>query len=197
MSTRSRTSLFIAVISTLLVAFFAFGCGDDEEDDNGNGNGPGNGSGNGDGGYSSMLVEGDVEGEFEGFATFPEVLLDDGTFGIDLTDNSEFSLNLRIEVADGTVPEPGTYDIGTGGGFSDEAFTAIYADLREGMMEATEYTALQEGSGQVEITDSGEDFADGTFEFEAEENPFDEAEDGQIQVEGQFEAVKGAGGDRL
>ncbi len=196
MSTPFRKPLFIAALSTLLVAFFAFGCGDDDDDDNGNGNG--NGPENGDGGYSSLVVEGDVEGEFEGYATFTQASLDDGTFNLGLVDNDNYSLSLRIEVDDGSVPAPGTYDIGTDGGFSDDAFTAIYADLQDGgVTDATEYTAHQEGSGQVEITNSDQDSADGTFEFEAEENPFDDAVEGTIQVEGEFEAVKVEGGDRL
>ncbi len=193
MSTPFRKTAFIAAISTLLVAFYAVGCGD-----NGGGDGNGDDDGDGDGGYSSLTVEGDVEGEFEGYATFSEASLDDGTFGLALTDNSDYHLNLRIESADETVPEPGTYDIGTGGGFSEDAFTAIYGDLQDGGMgDPSEYTAQEGGAGEIEISDSGQDFAEGTFEFDAEEDPFDDEADGQIQVEGEFEAVRVEGGESL
>lgn len=173
----ARLTLGATMMVLLMVP--ALGCGDDA---------PG---GAGDGGESTVQVTGDVEGSFSGHAVFTQATLDLGIFGVGLTDNSTYDVDLNIDVPDGTPPAPNVYSVG--GIPSEDHFTAIFRDISAGFAETVEYTAWDEQSGTVEITASSMDEVEGQFQFVAQRD----LEGGPtVDVSGSFRAVRVAGGGR-
>ena len=196
------TILFTAAAALVLSA----GCSDDSsEGDEGAGEEsadegaadrePESASGPGDGGHASVAASGAVDGDFEGYATFTQASLDNGSFSLGLTDNSAFGVDLSLMVDDGRVPEPGTYDvIGEFSGFSDEKFSVTFSDFEEGgMIDPDEYGSSGEGS--VELVETSQDAVSGHFEVELVEHRGDS--EVVLEVKGEFDAAKVAGGDSL
>ncbi len=198
----------LAMAAALVIGFQAVGCDDDdtpagdtaagddtaadEPADEASDNGRAVGGAPGDGGEASVTATGAVQGEFEGHAVFTQASLDGGTFSVDMTDNSEFGLELRIEVDDGAVPAPATFEVGSG--FSDESFYAAFRDFTDGgMVDPDEY--ISTGEGTVELVDTSDDAASGSFEVELSAHGGDS--DDTVEVSGEFRAVQVEGGDSL
>lgn len=140
-----------------------------------------------------MTATGAVEGELEGHATFTQALLDQGIFSVNITDNSDFGLELRIDVEDGEVPDVGDYDV-QAGGFSDQAFSVIFRDFSEGgMIDPDEYASISGGQGTIEISSASDDAVSGSFEA-AVPSGFDAEDEDTVEVSGEFHAAKVQGG---
>lgn len=175
----------------------AFGCSDDE---NGNGNGTAGGGGGGiggGGGYdssSSLTVSGAVEGDFSGYATYTDSSLESDSFSLSLSDlHQTYNVNLSIPIEDQTPPPVGTYDVGASS-TKGEQFSARFEDYEvEDSLKTTYSPDRDDPVGTVELTSSSATSVEGTFEFEAIHDDF-ENDDEVTVTNGEFQAAQVEGG---
>lgn len=176
METRNCTIALLVGVATLLLGT---GCGSEA----------GETDASGPGGNSSMTVTGDIEGMFEGYATYTDASLALGQFAVGLTDNRGFLLDLSTAADDNAPPGEGRYNIGSG--YGSDTVRVTFNQFREGSyMNPAQYSATGDAAGFLEITSSSETAVVATFEFTAENAAGD-----QITVtDGTFHARQVAGG---
>lgn len=143
----------------------------------------------GPGGVSSMTVSGDVEGTFQGYATYTDASLELGYFALGLTDNRSFSLDLTIAAPDNAPPPEGRYTISSG--YGSDKVQATFNQFQEGsFMNPAQYPAAGATAGVLEITESSPAAVVATFEFNAQ----DKAGNAITLTHGSFHAKQVAGG---
>ena len=152
-------------------------------------------------GDATVTITGAIEGEHEGWGLFNHTELPQGeSWGISLTNNNTFHVQISISAIDGTAtegsvsrPSPGSYVIGRPGTGSS-VYVGIYTDIESGGVGAGadyEYATLyEETGGTLTIESSNDESVEGHFEFvaahDADEqgNPY-----GFVTVSGEFSAT--------
>lgn len=144
----------------------------------------------------SIEVTGDFEAEKLGIADFG--LIDIGStnsWELNMSDINPQTFNLRFVLNSVNQaiqrPTPGTYEIGFETN-SNSVFTAFYIDVPNGnLSESKEYTTLDENyGGTLTIDSSDNDVVTGSFEFTAAHVDEDFNVIGEINVVGEFEALR-------
>ncbi len=170
---RARPSMLL--FGVLVIAAYAFGCGDDD-----------GGNGTPAAGEASFEISGEIEATKQGQASFVRT---DSTLNISFHDNETFSLSLLRTGDDTSIPSEGAYTIGSVGAAD---FHVVYTAYVDGDVTISqEYTNWDGESGHLVIVDADEDSATGVFDFQAwryDEN-FERLDEAQISVSsGEFTA---------
>ena len=152
-------------------------------------------------GDAEVTITGAIEGEHEGWGLFNHTELPQGeTWGITLTNNNTFHVQISISTLDGTAtegsvsrPSPGSYVIGRPGTGSS-VYVGIYTDIESGGVGAGadyEYSTLHEDTGgTLTIESSTDESVEGYFEFEAAHDADEQGNAyGFVTVSGEFSAT--------
>ncbi len=166
----------------LILSFFLTACSD-------NGNDPDVDTP----GDATVTISGEIEGEHEGWGLFNQSELPQGEdWGIQLTNNSSFHVQISLWSIDGSVtrPSPGSYTISS----ETSDFTGIYTDLESGGIGAGadyEYSTIHEETGGTLIIESSTDEeVSGSFEFVAAHDTDEHGNVyGFVTVSGEFTAT--------
>ena len=173
---RKITYITAALLVTLSLTF----CSDDDP------TGP---SGSDSTGEASFNVSGDLELSFDGnaqFSKFDEANIE--TWALDFTDAGQ-NYTITISTQDQEEverPPEGTYTIGF---VTDDFIANFLDDSEDGFENFAEYSTMAEGfGGEIVITESSTDLVEGTFNFTAVEL-LDEGGGEIEVTEGEFSAT--------